>query len=192
MLRDLFQKENNSISNHQGGIIPWNPLKLLNRTAFLESSAKRKHKAVQNYYAFPDGGNRGLNQVGPLLKWAPLVWPEDTLQWSQLCWLESKDSKQNGVASGFNPELHCLTKFDLGQVIHLSLSPVIHKAEITMYVKHLSYYPPCSYSVNAVDMEHLISQLTEFKLGQKKSLHLEISASFVISTDILHKISVEL
>ena len=41
-------------------------------------------------------------------------------------------------------------------------------------------------------MEHLISQLTEFKLGQKKSLHLEISASFVISTDILHKISVEL
>lgn len=44
-------------------------------------------------------------------------------------------------------------KFDLGQVIHLSVSPVIHKAEITMHDEYPSYYPPGSkYSVNAIDV----------------------------------------
>lgn len=164
----------------------------MNRIAFLESSAKWKYKAAcPKLLCFSKQWQQRLRPSR-----TPFNVGSTGLAWRHSSMKPALLTREQGLKA----EWSCiriqswapLLKFDLGQVIHLSLSPVIHKAEITMYVKHLSYYPPCSYSVNAVDIEHLMSQLTELKLEQKKSLHLDISPSFVIPSDILHKNNVEL
>ena len=130
----------------------WSSIHVFVNFAFLESDTKWKHKAAC-----------------PKLLWFSKWW-QQRLKPSRvpfkvgstgLAWrCSSIKPALLTREQGLKAEWSCimiqswvpLLKFDLGQVIHLSLSLVNHKAETTMYNKHLSYYPPHSYSVNAVDV----------------------------------------